>query len=146
VIKGLDGVENIIPNETLITQSVSHHTYSDPKVAVVIGVTVAYESDLELACELLARAASEHKRVIAEPAASARVKNLADSGVELELTVWIADPSIGEGHLRSDLLKSIVRLYRQNGVSIPYPRRDVKLLATPEATAETGEKPSGSGT
>jgi small-conductance mechanosensitive channel len=140
VIKGLDGVENIIPNETLITQSVSHHTYTDPKVAVVIGVTVAYESDLDLACELLVRAADEHKRVIAEPPAGARVKKLADSGVDLELMVWIADPSVGEGVLRSDLLKSIVRLYRQNGVSIPYPRRDVTLLATPE----TREKPSRS--
>ncbi|HZZ91746.1 MAG TPA: mechanosensitive ion channel domain-containing protein [Usitatibacter sp.] len=146
VIKGLDGVENIIPNETLITQSVSHHTYSDPKVAVVIGLAVAYESDLELACELLTRAAAEHQRVIAEPAASARVKNLADSGVELELTVWIADPSVGEAQLRSDLLKSIVRLYRQNGISIPYPRRDVTLLGTREATPEIPKKPSPSGT
>ena len=141
VIKGLDGVENIIPNEFLITQSVSHHTYSDPKVAVVVPLTVAYETDLDLACDLLVRAAREHKRVVEEPAAGARVKNLADSGVELELTVWIADPSVGEGVLRSDLLKSVVRLFREHGVEIPYPRRDVRLLATPE----TGEKPFQSG-
>jgi len=141
VIKGLDGIESIIPNEFLITQSVSHHTYSDPKVAVVVPLTVAYESDLDLACDLLVQAAAEHKRVIADPAAGARVKNLADSGVELELTVWIADPSVGEGPLRSDLLKSIVRLFRQHGIEIPYPRRDVRLLAT----AETQEKPFQSG-
>jgi small-conductance mechanosensitive channel len=132
VIKGLDGVESIIPNEFMITQSVSHHTYSDPKVAVVVTLTVAYESDLDLACDLLAEAAREHQRVVAEPAAGARVKNLAESGVELELVVWIADPSVGEGPLRSDLLKSIVRLFRQHGISIPYPRRDVRLVATPE--------------
>jgi len=42
VIKGGDGVESIIPNELLITNSVSHHTYSDPKVSMVIPVTVAY--------------------------------------------------------------------------------------------------------
>jgi small-conductance mechanosensitive channel len=69
------------------------------------------------------------------------VKSLADSGVELELTVWIADPSVGEGPLRSDLLKSIVRLFRQHGIEIPYPRRDVRLITT----GETPEKPLQSG-
>jgi small-conductance mechanosensitive channel len=141
VIKGLDGIESIIPNEFMITQSVSHHTYSDPKVAVVVTLSVAYETDLDLACDLLLQAAREHKRVIQEPAAGARVKSLAESGVELELTVWIADPSVGEGPLRSDLLKSVVRLFRQHGVDIPYPRRDVRIIATPE----TPEKPFQSG-
>ena len=36
VIKGADGVESIIPNEKMITESVQHHTYSDPKVSLVI--------------------------------------------------------------------------------------------------------------
>jgi small-conductance mechanosensitive channel len=141
VIKGLDGVENIIPNETLITQSVSHHTYTDPKVSVVIGLTVGYDTNLDLALELLLRAAHAHKRVIDEPAASARVKALGSHGVELELSVWIADPSVGEGDLRSDLQKDIVRLFRENGVRFPVPLHEVRLL-----TPETQEKPSTSGT
>src|SRR6185503_13239223 len=131
VIKGLDGVENIIPNETLITQSVSHHTYSDPKVSVVIGLAVGYDADLDLALELMLRAAHSHKRVIDQPAAGARVKNLALHAVELELSVWISDPSVGEGDLRSDLQKDIVRLFRENGVRFPVPLHEVRLL-TPE--------------
>jgi len=141
VIKGLDGVENIIPNETLITQSVSHHTYSDPKVSVVIGLAVGYDADLDLALELMLRAAHSHKRVIGQPAAGARVKNLALHAVELELSVWISDPSVGEGDLRSDLQKDIVRLFRENGVRFPVPLHEVRLL-----TPETQEKPSSSGT
>jgi len=141
VIKGLDGVENIIPNETLITQSVSHHTYSDPKVSVVIGLAVGYDADLDLALELMLRAAHSHKRVIDQPAAGARVKNLALHAVELELSVWISDPSVGEGDLRSDLQKDIVRLFRENGVRFPVPLHEVRLL-----TPETQEKPSSSGT
>jgi len=144
VIKGLDGVESIIPNEFLITQSVSHHTYSDPKVAVVVPLTVAYESDLDLACELLLRAAAEHKRVIADPAAGSRVKNLADSGVELELTVWIADPSVGEGVLRSDLLKSVVRLFREH-VGIAPLVDDGERRAEPVGPALTDPDPPGVG-
>src|SRR5258706_6935454 len=93
VIKGSDGVEAIVPNEKLITEIVSHHTYSDPRISMVLAVTVSYESDIERACAILAEAARRQSRVIAEPAAMARVKGLTERGVELELTVWIDDPA-----------------------------------------------------
>jgi len=136
VIKGADGVESIIPNEKLITDSVNHHTYSDPKISMVITVTVSYESDVEKACELLVAAAKSQQRVIADPPAAARVKLFRDHGIDLELTVWITDPAVGDGDLRSDIYKAILVTYRQAGIEIPYPRRDVRLLATPE-TQET---------
>jgi len=142
VIRSLDGVESIIPNETLITQSVNHHTYTDPKVAMVAAVSVSYDSDVEKACELLVQAAARQERVIAEPPAAARVKSLGENGIDLELTVWIKDPGAGDAQLRSELLKDVLRTFRANGIDIPYPRRDVRLIAT----AETVETPSVSGT
>ena len=132
VVKGADGVESIIPNEKFVTDSVQHHTYSDPKVSVVITVTVAYETDVELACALLAEAAKKLKRVIADPPVTARVKQFTDRGVELELTVWIQDPAVGEGDLRSDLLLDILKVYKERGIDMPYPRRDIHVIATPE--------------
>jgi small-conductance mechanosensitive channel len=132
VIRGGDGVESIIPNETLITQSVNHHTYTDPKVSMVVGVSVSYASDVAKACELLLAAAKRQRRVIVEPPAAARVKSLGDNGVELELTVWIADPAAGEAQLRSELLLEVLRTFGEHGIDIPYPRRDVRVLATPE--------------
>jgi small-conductance mechanosensitive channel len=142
VVRGADGVESIIPNEKLITDSVNHHTYSDPKVSVVVNVSVTYESDVEKACALLLECAKRRTRVIAEPAAMAWVKQLADSGVDLSLTVWISDPGLGEANLRSELLLDILRTFRQHGIEIPYPRRDVRLIATP-ATPETPDLSSG---
>jgi small-conductance mechanosensitive channel len=141
VIKGADGVESIIPNEKLITETVNHHTYSDPKVSLVMGVTVSYESDVERACALLAGIARRQDRVIANPAPMARVKQLSDHGVDLELTVWISDPAVGEGELRSELLKEVLRIYRAEGISIPYPRREVRMIPTPEIR-ENGITPS----
>jgi len=140
VIRGLDGVESIVPNETLITQTVSHHTYSDPKVSVVIPLSVAYESDVAKACDLLLEVARRHQRVLDEPASAALVKGFGDNGIDLTLTVWIADPAVGEGKLRSDLLLDILARFKAHGIEIPYPRRDVRILATPE----TLEKPTGS--
>jgi small-conductance mechanosensitive channel len=132
VIKGDNGVESIIPNEKLITESVQHHTYSDPKVSVVIGVWVAYESDVQLACDLLVEIAHSHKRVIADPGPLARVKQLGDHGIELELTVWIADPAAGEADLKSSLFKDVLRRFRESKIEIPYPRREIRLLNTAE--------------
>ena len=142
VIRGLDGVESIIPNEKLITDSVSHHTYTDPKVVVSIPVTVGYGTDLELACRLLADIAARHPRVIPEPQAAARVKALGDSGIDIELFAWIADPSVGEAAMRSELLIEIARAFQAHSIEVPFPRRDVRILATPE----TGKNPSNSGT
>ena len=132
VIKGADGVESIIPNEKMITESVQHHTYSDPRVSMVMSVFVAYESNVDRACALLGELARKQPRVVPEPAAAARVKQLSAQGVEIELTVWIADPAVGEGDLKSELLKDVLRAFRAEGIEIPYPRREVRLLATPE--------------
>jgi small-conductance mechanosensitive channel len=132
VIKGGDGVESIIPNEKLVTESVNHHTYSDPKVSMVMGVWISYESDVEKACELLAAIARAHPRVVAEPPSAARVKQLGDHGIELELTVWIADPAVGEGDLKSEVFKEILKGFKSARIEIPYPRRDIRMLATPE--------------
>jgi small-conductance mechanosensitive channel len=137
VLKGADGVESIIPNETLITTSVAHHTYSDPKISIVIPVTVTYESDVQRACELPVQIAKKHKRVIADPEAAARVKALGPNGVEIELTVWIADAAVGEGDLRSDLLKEVLRAYREAGIEVPYAVREIRMIAT----AETPKQP-----
>jgi len=141
VVKGGDGVESIIPNEKLITDTVQHHTYSDPKVAVVLNATISYESDFDKACELLTQVARSHKRVIPEPAASARVKQLNDNGIEIETTVWIADPAVGEADLRDDLLRDLLRAFRNAGIEIARPRRDVRL-----ATDETRKTPVPSNT
>ncbi len=123
VIKGSDGVETILPNEKLITETVQHHTYSDPKVSVVITVFVSYESEVDRACDLLVEIARSHKRVIPDPG---------DNGIELELTVWIADPAVGEADLKSVIFKDLLRRFREGGIEIPYPRRDILLLNTPE--------------
>ena len=86
---------------------------------------------MERACALLGELARKHPRVIADPEAAARVKQLTGLGVEIELTVWIADPAVGEGDMKSELLKEVLKAFGAEGIEIPYPRRDVRLLATP---------------
>jgi small-conductance mechanosensitive channel len=130
VIRGGDGTESIVPNEKLITEIVGHHTYSDPKMAVAIPVTIGGEADVERACELLLEAARDDARVIPEPAAVARVKAIVDWGVQLELTAWTAAPGV-DAALRSDIYRAVLKAFRAAGIPIAYPRRDTPSNPTP---------------
>ena len=147
VIKGGDGVESIVPNEKLITEVVSHHTYSDRRVTVVIAVAIAYDADVDLACELLEQLARRDARVMADPAPAARVKSLGDFGVHLELTAWMGDLAEGEADLRSALYRDILRTFRAEGIEFAYRRREAgpfPTLATEESNEESkGWTPSG---
>jgi small-conductance mechanosensitive channel len=142
VLRALDGNEAIIPNETLIAQNVIHHTYSDPKVTVSFEVSIAYDSDVDRAIGLLEEIARHHPRLVEDPPPRARVERLAESGIDLKLTAWIGDPGAGEGDLRSDVLREILRTFKAHAIAIPYPTRDVRLIAT----GATAEIPAQTGT
>ena len=57
VLKGQDGTEAIIPNEHVITSMVINHSYTDRRVRVEIPIQVSYQSDVELALQLMEEAA-----------------------------------------------------------------------------------------
>jgi len=128
VVRGLDGVEAIIPNETVITSTVLNLTHSDTRVRIATPVQVAYGTDIDLATSLMLEAARVHPRVLEDPAPSVLVVRLADSGIDLELGVWIGDPQAGQGNVRSDLLRAILKSFAAGGIEIPFPQREVRIL------------------
>jgi small-conductance mechanosensitive channel len=128
VLRGLGGLEAIIPNETLITSTVINHTLSDRHVRVAVQVQVAHAADVELARRLMAEAGAAHPRVLDNPAPVTLITALADSGINLELGVWIADPDQGLAALRSDLYEALLRTFREQGIEVPSPQRAVRLV------------------
>jgi small-conductance mechanosensitive channel len=130
LLKALDGTETIVPNETLITQTVINHSLSKPNVRIVLPVQVAYETDLEQAEVLMLEAARSQDRVILdEEEYQPRVflKEFADNGIVLEIGVWIRDANEGQMGLRSDINWAIWRRFKAAGIAIPYPQRVVHL-------------------
>jgi small-conductance mechanosensitive channel len=128
VVKGLDGTEAIIPNETAVSSTVINHSYSDPRVRVDVPVQVSYDSDVELAMRLMREAAEAHPRVLKEPAPAVVLKQFGESGIDLEMYLWIADPEAGRANLRSDLNLAIFRAFKAHGIEIPFPQRDVRIV------------------
>ncbi|OZA28637.1 MAG: hypothetical protein B7X91_04740 [Hydrogenophilales bacterium 17-64-11] len=139
LLKAPDGTESIVPNETLITQTVVNHSLSRPNVRVALSVQVSYDSDLEQAEALMLEAAHSQSRVIFDdPGNLPRVylKEFADNGILLELAVWIRDPSEGQSNLRSDINWAIWRLFREAGIEIPFPQRVVHWASPSGRDAE----------
>ncbi|MCM2307795.1 MAG: mechanosensitive ion channel [Sulfuritalea sp.] len=128
VLRSLGGVEALVPNELLVGSVVQNESYSDPQVRIALPVQVAYDSDLERAMAIMATAAAVQERVLVEPAPAVLLREFADSGINLELAFWIADPQNGAGQLRSEINLAIWREFKQTGISIPFPQREVRIL------------------
>jgi small-conductance mechanosensitive channel len=127
VVRNREGVDTLIPNENLITSEVINWSYEDRNVRVKIVVQVSYEDDPEQAMALMLQCANKSKRVLASPEPTVMLKSFADSGIELELRVWIADPEYGADTVKSDINVAIWRAFKQAGVTIPYPQRDLHI-------------------
>jgi small-conductance mechanosensitive channel len=133
VLRTLSGTEVIIPNEYLVSNIVQNQSFTDTRVRIGVPVQVAYSTDLEQAMRLMEAAAQTQPRVLADPPPKVFLTAFADSGINLELGVWIADPQDGTGGVRSDINFAIWRAFREHGIEIPFPQREVRLI--PEAPA-----------
>ena len=128
VLKHPAGTEFIVPNETLIGSTVQNQTFSDTRQRLVACIGVAYDSDLDQVKQVLLEIAAAHPRVLADPAPAVLLTQFADSSINLELGFWIADPEGGKGNVISEINFAIWREFRAQGISIPFPQREVRLL------------------
>lgn len=124
-----DGKEHLIPNENLMTQEVENWSFSDRDVRVRVPVRVAYDCDLKLAQDLMLRAARESARVLDSPPPNVWLTAFGPDGVEHEILVWIADPEGGVGNVKSDVLNRLWGLFKDHGIVVPFPQREVRIVS-----------------
>jgi small-conductance mechanosensitive channel len=127
-----DGKEHLIPNENLMTQEVENWSYTDRNVRVRIPVVVSYTCDLALAQKLMLQAAEESSRVLDNPRTNVWLTAFGEKGVEHEILAWISDPESGVGNVRSDVLNRLWALFKEHGIEVPYPVRDIRVREWPE--------------
>jgi small-conductance mechanosensitive channel len=151
-VRGLDGIETLIPNEKLITDVVQNHSSFLTRGYAKAAVQVAYSSDLEQVLALLTEAAKDVERVLQDPAPTPYVVGFGPDGINLELGFWIEEAAKGTAGVRSQVNRNIWRLFAAQGVSIPYAQRDVRVvgnvaegLAQAAKMTETVESEAGRG-
>lgn len=133
VLRNGNGIEFIVPNETLVSNIVQNQSFSDPRVRVATTIGVAYDTDLEKAMEIMVAVAAAHRRVLPEPAPQVSLTQFADSSINLELGFWIADPEGGVGNVRSDINLALWREFKAKDIEIPFPQREVRVINGPAA-------------
>jgi len=128
VLRKLDGTQVVIPNETLITSSVVNHSYSDKNVRIQMPVQVSYQTDLKFVLSLLKDIVVNHPRALKDPTPSVQIAAFADSGIDLLVSVWIGDPEQGTMQMQTEIYLEVWDAFKQHGISIPFPQREVRLL------------------
>jgi small-conductance mechanosensitive channel len=139
-----DKKEYLIPNENLMVNQVENWSYSSRDVRVKVAVNVAYETDIDKAESVMLQAARETPRVLADPEPSVWLSEFGESALKFEIQIWIEDPEEGIGNVKSDVLKRVWHLFRDNGIRIPFPQRDLYVKEWP-GTGDTGSFPAGGG-
>src|SRR5213083_1637735 len=127
VIVTNDNIAIIVPNSKFIDSPVTNWTYGDPRVRFRIPVGVAYGSDIAKVREALLAAASENANTLKDPAPSVFLKKFGDNSIEFELVVWSSEMSARPSRYRSDLNFAIEHKFREAGIELPFPQRDLHI-------------------
>ncbi|MBK9032833.1 MAG: mechanosensitive ion channel [Myxococcales bacterium] len=127
-----DGIMMIVPNGELVSSMVVNHSVPTTTQRLTIEVGVAYGSDLDRARAALLAVAAAEPQVMREPAPLVRLDRFGDSSLDLALVVWI--PEAREDIvIASGLRFAIDAAFRDAGVAIPCPQRDVWIRTAPPA-------------
>ena len=121
-----DGREFLIPNEDLVTQRVTNWTYTDKNTLVKIAFTTNYDADPRRVCKLAADTAAAHPRATKGKAPNCILTEFTETGMKFSLTFWIADPD-GMDNVKSDVMLSLWDAFKQEGIKVPYPVREIRV-------------------
>lgn len=120
-----------MPNNAVTSATMINYTKGDPRTRIFIYVSVAYDADLTLAKELMIKAANMHPHVIKDKSCvppNTRLTNFLDSGIEYRLACYVDDYDLS-AHYAGQIREIIYKLFKDNGVEIPYNRLQIDILS-----------------
>lgn len=125
-----------VPNNKIWGDVITNVTANATRrVDLVFGI--GYGDDFEAAKETLMRTVKAHDKVLDDPAPVIRVHQLGDSSVDLIVRPWVKTEDYWE--VLWDLTEAVKRTFDEEGISIPFPQRDVHLIPV------KGDEPGDSG-
>ena len=144
-IEKFDRSSVIVPNAELLSSALVNWTHKDTRARVEIPVGVAYGSDTNLVRDTLAECARKDPRILRWPEPSVLFMDFGDSSLDFELRFFI--PMADEiFNVASDIRFAIDQAFRDAGIVIPFPQRDVHMQPadgsqeSPSPPEELGEQ------
>lgn len=127
-IKRVDGVRLLVPNSSLLENTVVNWTIVDRDVRASVIVGVQYGSPTELVRELMQGVVDEHPKILKEPASRVLFMDFGDNALTFEVFFWVrADQHFNVRIARSDVRFAIDKVFREHGIVVAFPQRDVHI-------------------
>lgn len=122
-----DNIAIIIPNAEFIGSKVTNWSYTTRDVRFNFPVRVSYREDPDIVRNLLLDVAGNHPGVLKDRKPDVLFQEFGESALHFILRVWTRDYTDRPGVLRSELNYTISRKFREHGIEIPYPQRDLHI-------------------
>lgn len=129
VVLDRDGVNLIVPNHKFITEKVINWSHNIEERRFMVQVGVDYSSDPKQISRILKAIANENSFIIKKNALfpiMVRFADFGDSSLVFQLFFWTRHSFIVE-NIKSDLRFRIHEEFKNEGVTIPFPQRDLHI-------------------
>jgi small-conductance mechanosensitive channel len=137
-LETFDGKDVMVPNEKFITSQFINWTHKNKKQRYSLLFSVAYHTDLHALFKLIREVVASHPQVLSgtdyplEEQPDAEIQAFGDSGVEILVEFWMEAIDDGRNRVGGDLLLMLWDAFKEHGIEIPFPQREVRIL-NPEA-------------
>lgn len=142
--RGRDGAELLIPNQTFFTTEATSFTQTETSRRDGVEVGAAYDHDPDNIIAILEDIAQAHKKVLEYPAARAFVIDFADSSINYKVLFWVGNP-LDSFEVCSDLRRTIWKRFEKEGITIPFPQRQVYPMEWPPTVQQSLHSTGGRG-
>ena len=122
-----DNVAIIVPNSEFISGRVINWGHSDRNIRYRFSVGVSYKEDPVFIKKILLEVAAANEDVLQTPPSAVFFDEFGDSSLNFELAVWTSTMIDRVAPFKSDLYFSIFEKFKEYGVEIPFPQRDLHL-------------------
>jgi len=124
-----DNISILMPNSLLVNDKIINWSHNRQLTRFAVAVGVSYGSDVQLVKKLLHDAAVEHPDVDQTRPPDIFFSDFGDSALQFDLKFWCTN-LLQIGRIKSDIRFAIDAKFRENGVTIPFPQRDLHLRST----------------
>ncbi|MDH5597660.1 MAG: mechanosensitive ion channel [Cyclobacteriaceae bacterium] len=123
-----DNITLIIPNSEFVSTTVTNWSHNDRNVSLRFQVGVSYKSDPEHVRDILLEVAKNDPGILSNPSPDVLFDDFGDSALIFKLRIWTSDYINRPLILKSRLLFAIFKKFKQEGIEIPFPQRDVHII------------------
>lgn len=145
-VRRFDGIDMLVPNSSFLEKSVINWTLSDQRLRFTVNLRAAYGSAIREVVALIKLAVEQHPRVLNDPAPEVYLENFGESALEFRVDVWV-DIAVESNWQRvvSDIRVRIDELFREAGIVVAFPQRDIHVAAVQPIKVEMLVPPARAG-